>query len=138
MQFGKKQIRKRWGALLGVVICASAIPAVAQSGGLSMLNSLAKGEWTISFRDGSPARKLCLRSGRELIQIRHTGQECNRFVVKDEATRVAVQYKCQGNDYARTDLRRETSSLVQIYSQGSESGTNFSIAAEARRTGSCR
>ena len=138
MKPGLKQMRKRWGVLLGTAIGVSAFPVLAQTDGLAMLNSLTKGEWTVTFRDGSPARKICVRSGRELIQIRHTDQNCNRFVVQDEATRVAVQYKCVGNDYARTDLRRETSSLVQIYSQGSKSGTHFSVVAEARRTGTCR
>ena len=138
MRHGLKQIGRRWVALSGAAFAVLAIPALAQSDGLGMLDRLTKGEWTITFRDGTPARKLCVRNGRELIQIRHIGQDCNKFVVQDEATRIGVQYKCAGNDYARTDLRRENSSLVQIYSRGSKSGTDFAFNAEARRTGICR
>ena len=54
------------------------VPALAQSDGLAMLGQLAKGEWTIKYRDGTPERKICVRSGRELIQLRHTESGCSR------------------------------------------------------------
>ena len=119
-------------AILGLVV-----PAGAQSGGLAMLGNLAKGEWTIRYRDGSPERKICVRSGLELIQLRHSDRNCSRFVVEDEASRVTVQYTCPGNGYGRTNIRRESGSLVQIESQGIVSGLPFQFNAEARRTGSC-
>lgn len=113
------------------------VPALAQSDGLAMLGQLAKGEWTIKYRDGSPERKICVRTGRELIQLRHTDSGCSRFVVEDAAARVTVQYTCPGNGYGRTHIRKESGTLVQIESQGIESGTPFQFAAEGRRTGSC-
>lgn len=114
-----------------------ALPVAAQTDGLSMLGNLTKGEWTIKHRDGSPDRKICVRTGRELIQLRHSETDCNRFVVEDEASKVTVQYTCPGNGYGRTFIRRETGSLVQLESQGIVSGMPFQFAAEARRTGSC-
>ncbi|MDJ0643850.1 MAG: hypothetical protein QNJ15_13640 [Erythrobacter sp.] len=120
-----------------VVVCAFGIPAAAQSDGLAMLSGLAKGEWTLKYRDGSPERKICVRSGLELIKLRHSDPNCSRFVVEDAASRVTVQYTCPGNGYGRTDIRRETGSLVQIESQGIVSGQPFQFNAEARRTGSC-
>ncbi len=120
-----------------IAATAFALPALAQGDALAMLSSLAKGEWTVKFRDGTPDRKICVRSGRELIQIRHTDSDCNRFVVEDGAARVTVQYTCPGNGYGRTFLRRESSSLVQIETQGIASGQPFQHAGEARRTGSC-
>lgn len=119
-------------AALGVVI-----PAVAQGNGLAMLATLAKGEWTIKFRDGSPDRKICLRSGQELIQLRHREAGCNQFVVEDGMAKVTVQYTCQGNGYARTSIRRETPALVQLESQGIQGGMPFQLLAEGRRTGPC-
>lgn len=113
------------------------MPAVAQGDGLAMLSSLTPGEWTVKFRDGIPDRKICVRSGRELIQLRHTESNCNRFVVEDGASRVTVQYTCPGNGYGRTFIRREAGSLVQIESQGIASGQPFQLSGEARRTGSC-
>ncbi|TRD12746.1 hypothetical protein FGU71_06305 [Erythrobacter insulae] len=123
--------------LMGVGALAFALPAVAQTDGLAMLVNLTKGEWTVKYRDGSPARKICVRDGQELIQLKHPEIGCNRFVVEDGAARVTVQYTCTGNGYGRTSIRRETGSLVQIESQGIASGTPFQFAAEARRTGSC-
>lgn len=125
------------GAGVAGLIGLAAIPGLAQGNGLSMLGTLAKGEWTIKYRDGSPDRKICLRSGQELIQLRHKESGCNRFVVEDGATRVTVQYTCPGNGYGRTSIRRETPTLVQLESQGIQAGLPFQLVAEARRTGTC-
>lgn len=133
----KSKSSQKFTAILGVAAIGVSIPALAQSDGLAMLGELSKGEWTIKFRDGSPERKICVRSGRELIQIRHRQAGCSRFVVEDGAARVTVQYTCPGNGYGRTFIRRETGSLVQIESQGIADGVPFQFAGEARRTGSC-
>ena len=120
----------------GGVLWLSA-PVAAQGDGLAMLGTLTKGEWTIKERGGVPDRKICLRSGAELIQLKHRGNGCNQFVVEDGAARVTVQYTCQGNGYGRTSIRRETGTLVQLESQGIHDGMPFQLIAEARRTGSC-
>ena len=132
--------RKRIGALAlagaGVVL-GLAVPVLAQRNGLAMLGTLAKGEWTIRQRTGAPERKICVKSGAELIQLMHRESGCSQFVVEDGAARVTVQYTCPGNGYGRTSIRRETPALVQLESQGIESRTPFQLTAEARRTGSC-
>jgi hypothetical protein len=132
--------RKRIGALAlagaGVVL-GLAVPVLAQGNGLAMLGTLAKGEWTIRQRSGAPERKICVKSGAELIQLMHREGGCSQFVVEDGAARVTVQYTCPGNGYGRTSIRRETPALVQLESQGIESRTPFQLTAEARRTGSC-
>ncbi|WP_108789212.1 hypothetical protein [Erythrobacter sp. Alg231-14] len=125
-------------AAIGMIALGIALPAAAQSDGLSMLSGLVKGEWTIKYRDGSEDQKICVRSGQELIQLRHVETGCSRFVVEDASNRVTVQYTCPGNGYGRTDIRKETGSLVQIESQGIATGLPFQVAAEARRTGSCQ
>jgi hypothetical protein len=113
-------------------------PAVsAQSNSFAMLDGLTKGEWTIKHRDGSTHRKICVRTGQELIQLRHNESGCSQFVVENAAARVTVQYTCPGNGYGRTSIRRETPALVQIESQGIAGGLPFQFAAEARRTGAC-
>ncbi|MBY6127193.1 hypothetical protein KUW15_00540 [Qipengyuania aquimaris] len=130
--------------LLGRLALTAAIPAaflgapvVAQSS-LAMLDSLERGGWELRFRDGTPPRRICLRSGRELIQIRHSETGCNRFVVEDGSNEVTVQYTCPGNGYGRTNIRKESAGLVQIDSQGIVDGRPFQFSAEARRTGACR
>lgn len=113
-----------------------ALPVAAQAS-LAMLDSLQKGGWEVRYRDGSATKKVCVRSGREFIQLRHAGGGCNRFVVDDDATEVTVQYTCRGNGYGRTSIRMETPSLVQIDSQGIADGKPFQFSAEARRTTAC-
>lgn len=114
-----------------------AVPGLAQGEGLEMLGTLSKGEWTIKQRGGAPERKICVRSGAELIQLVHRESGCSQFVVEDGAARVTVQYTCPGNGYARTSIRKETGALVQLESQGIHNGTPFEITAEGRRTGGC-
>ena len=113
-------------------------PAAAQAPSLAMLDALDDGQWELRFRDGAPARRVCVRSGLELIQLQHSESGCSRFVVEDGDKAVTVQYTCRGNGYGRTSVRRENSSLVQIDSQGIAGGLPFQFSAEARRVGACR
>lgn len=124
-------------AAIGMVAFGLALPVAAQSESLSMLTGLSKGEWTIKHRDGSADRKICVKTGQELIQMRHDDPDCSRFVVEDGLSKVTVQYTCPGNGYGRTNIRKETEGLVQIESQGISSGLPFEFAAEGRRTGAC-
>ncbi|MGI8943473.1 MAG: hypothetical protein ACR2FJ_04425 [Qipengyuania sp.] len=132
-------------ALLGTVancvflLCGTAIvaPAAAQDAALAMLSQLDRGGWEVRFRDGTAPRRICVRNGTELIQLRHPGGACNRFVVEEGANQVTVQYTCQGNGYGRTSIRRENASLLQIESQGIVGGSPFQFSAEARRAGAC-
>lgn len=121
----------------GTGLLALAMPTAAQAPTLAMLDRLQTGEWQIRFRDGAPSQRVCVRNGRDLIQLRHRQQGCNRFVVEDGANAVTVQYTCPGNGYGRTNIRRESGVLVQIESQGIEGGSPFSFTAEGRRTGAC-
>lgn len=123
-------------ALAAAPLAVAAVPTVAQSS-LAMLDTLDRGGWEVRYRDGSTARKICLRNGREFIQLRHTKAGCKRFVVEDGRSQVTVQYTCAGDGYGRTNIRKESGSLVQIESQGIENGRPFQFTAEARRTGSC-
>lgn len=127
-------------AALGLAIGAVSGPAVgvfAQDSSLAMLDGLTKGAWEVRSRGGGETRRICLKTGRELIQLRHRGAPCNRFVVEDGAKEVTVQYACAGNGYGRTSIRRETATLVQIESQGIAGKLPFEVSAEARRVGSC-
>lgn len=125
-----------------VVACMMAgsltVPSEAQAPTLAMLDRLQSGEWEIRYREDVPTRRLCVRSGRDLLQLRHPNQSCNRFVVEDGDDMVTVQYTCRGDGYGRTSIRRESNGLVQIESQGIAGGRPFSFTAEGRRAGKCR
>ena len=113
------------------------LPAAAQSPSLAMLDQLTRGEWEVRDRDTQEKRKVCVRTGRELIQLRHLGLRCDRIVVEDGPREVTVQYTCRGKGYGRTNIRQETRSLVQIEGQGIAGTTHFEFTAEARKVGSC-
>jgi hypothetical protein len=134
---GTRLFRKRAALVAAATLLAGAVPIAAQSDSLAMLRGLAAGEWTVNYRDGSPETKICVKTGEELIQIKHTQTGCNRFIVEDDPDKVTVQYTCPGDGYGRTNIRRENRALVQIQSRGFASGVPFQFAAEARRTGPC-
>ncbi|HQE00855.1 MAG TPA: hypothetical protein PK484_13860 [Novosphingobium sp.] len=103
-----------------------------------MLDRLDTGRWEMRLRDpGSPTERLCVPNGRRFIQLRHPQSNCERFIVQDGPNEVTVQYTCRGKGYGRTHIRRETSRLVQIESQGIADGLPFEFSAEARRVGDC-
>jgi len=102
-----------------------------------MLDSLAKGAWNLRIRDDGSQRRICVRDGREFIQLRHRNPGCSRFVVQDGPDEVVVQYTCRGNGHGRTSIRREGSELVQIQTQGIYDGAPFAFSGEARHSGSC-
>ena len=138
MQLSNRSIRAiaLAGLAAGAVLWGAA-PGIAQDTGLAMLSSLSKGEWTIKQRGVLRSRKICVRTGAELIRIKHREAGCNQFVVEDGVARVTVQYTCPGNGYGRTSIRRETPALVQLESQGIHDGAPYQLVAEARRTGTC-
>lgn len=121
-------------AAAGVLVA----PVAAQAPALAMLDRLERGEWLVRFRGTGEQRRVCLRTGRELIQMRHGNRDCSRYVVEDSAGQVTVQYSCAGNGYGRTSIRRESATLAQVESQGIADGKPFQFTAEARRTGACR
>ena len=123
------------GAAAAAVIAL--VPVSAQAPELAMLDTLERGAWELRLRPDGTTRRICVRTGRELIQIRHRQADCDRFVVQDEASEVTVQYTCRGNGYGRTNIRKEGRDVVQIRSQGIHGGTPFSLEGEARHVGTC-
>ena len=82
-------------------------------------------------------RRICVRSGRELIQIRHRGLDCEQVAIADKPDGFTVQYTCPGKGYGRTNVRREGKGLLQFDTQGIENGLPFSFSGEARHAGGC-
>lgn len=102
------------------------------------LAALEPGQWELRGRgEGAETQKLCVTDLRQLLQVRHGKALCPSFTVSDSAHAVSVTYDCAGAGNGRTDLRVETSRLVQIRTQGVAGGAPFAIAAEGRRVGAC-
>lgn len=126
---------------IGAGLCAGvgflAASGSAQGPGLAMLEQLEPGLWEVQPRDDTPRVRICVDSGRKLIQIRHAQEVCRRFVIEDRPEVVTVQYTCPANGYGHTRIRFENARLAQIETQGIERGLPFNFAAEARRIGAC-
>jgi hypothetical protein len=123
--------------VIGGGLFACAAPILAAAGQLAMLDQLSAGTWELRDRSGKPAQRLCLRSGRDLIQLRHPGPACATYVIDDRANEVEVQYTCRGHGNGRTHIRRETNRLVQLEGNGIADGLPFEFAFEARRISDC-
>jgi len=104
-----------------------------------MLDRLERGSWELRIRGaGGDVESICLDNGRKLIQLRHPSDQCSSVIVDDTTTEVTVQYTCLGRGYGRTHIRRESSKLAQVDSQGIAGGAPFAFVAEARRVGDCQ
>jgi hypothetical protein len=106
---------------------------------LASLDSLERGEWELRPRNaaGASPQRLCVSDPRVLLQPRHVGQSCKRFIIDDGVRHVAVAYSCPDGGNGRTDIKFETPRLVQIDTQGVDSGMPFSMMIEARKVGQC-
>ncbi len=135
----KKAIRVPLNLSIGAALLGAGfvVPAISQEAG-NFLENVKKGEWTVRFRDGSGARKLCLRSGTELTQLRQKNSGCERLIVDEDADSVTVHHACKNRGYSRTSVRKETRNLLQIESQGFFDQQPFQYSAEARWTGPCK
>ena len=115
-----------------------AMAAPAQSPKLVVLEGLMQGEWTLKERGSNEfAQKVCLGNPELLLQIQHSYMPCTRYVIENGAKKLRVSYKCGAAGHGVTEIKRESSTVVQINSQGIRNNAPFSIAFEGRRTGSC-
>lgn len=118
-----------WMGLLGASPARSPILA---------FNRIQSGAWQLRALDGSaPTARICLGNADELIQLRHPGAACSRFVLANDGAAATIHYTCTGAGYGRTTIKVETPDLIRIDSQGLAHQAPFQVALEGRRTGSC-
>ena len=128
-------------AAAALALTAGAIlapPLAASPSATSVFDSLQLGVWEIRERGESQVARVCVRSERDLVQVRHRGMACRRIATDESGSSATIQYSCGSAGYGRTLIRRETPVLVQLRSDGIARGAPFSFEAEARRIGSCR
>ena len=120
------------------ILSVFATAAPAQTPGMPLLDGLMKGEWTLMERGSDePAKKVCLGNPEILLQIQHGNATCTRYVIENSPNKRRVSYKCGAAGHGVTEIKRESSTLVQIFSQGFLNNAPFSVTFEGRRTGSC-
>ena len=132
-------IRYLAGVATLAIAAVAAPPILAQVPSLRMLDRIEPGLWEVRIRNAAhTVRRLCLETGRPLIQIKHPNTLCRSFAVQDDSRFVTVHYTCPGAGYGRTQIRLESAQLAQLDSQGIADGFPFDFTAEARRVGICR
>ena len=120
------------------ILFGFAVAAPAQTPGLAALDGLMPGEWTLKERGSrDPGQKVCLGNPEVLLQIQHSNISCKRYVIENSPKKLRVSYKCGGAGHGVTEIKQESSALLQITSQGIRNNAPFSITLEGRRTGSC-
>ena len=120
------------------ILFGFAVAAPAQTPGLAALDGLMPGEWTLKERGSrDPGQKVCLGNPEVLLQIQHSNISCKRYVIENSPKKLRVSYKCGGAGHGVTEIKHESSALVQITSQGIRNNAPFSVNLEGRRTGSC-
>ncbi|WP_326410983.1 hypothetical protein [Sphingomonas sp.] len=117
---------------------AALLLAGAANAPIHAFDRIEAGEWQLRALDGSAAvRRLCIDDAYDLVQLRHPGVACSRFVLTNEPETATVHYTCAGAGYGRTTIRVETGQLVRIDSQGLANRSPFQITLEGRRIGKC-
>lgn len=123
-------------ALSGLLILG-ATAAVAQAP--AILNGIAPGEWRLhEIGVKGSQRSICVRDPRQLLQVRHGGASCARFVIADGPRRATVRYTCPARGYGLTTITVESDAVVRLQTQGLFRGAPFDLDYEARRQGPCK
>jgi len=126
-------------AVPGALLLSLATAGAAKSGGdMALLDSLYRGNWQFRSTGGSvPTAKICLGISQNLTQIQHSGLACEQYVLRSSPDSLTVSYTCAGHGQGLTIIRKETSRIIHIQSQGIRNNAPFSFSAEGRRTGPC-
>lgn len=120
--------------LLGAAVAGYS--AAAEGGSLVALAQIERGEWQLRAPDGS-SRAICITDPQVLIQFRHRGASCSRFVVENGVNAGRVTYSCPGLGNGDTRITVETPRLIRLETQGITRGLPFTEEYEGRRTGAC-
>ncbi|MGB5078234.1 MAG: hypothetical protein WBO17_12210 [Sphingorhabdus sp.] len=115
--------------------------AFAQGGDLSLLETLDRGLWQLRTIGGgvstAPVSQLCIGNPTQFTQIQHGDTQCTHYVVRSLPNSVTISYSCKGQGQGLTTIRKESSKLIQIQSQGIRNNSPFSFTVEARRSAAC-
>lgn len=119
---------------------ATMAAAPARAPVLAALGLLEPGQWQLTEQSNAPSRltqRICVGDAAALLQVRHAGASCSRYVIENEAKHGTVHYTCPGAGHGRTTIRVETPRLVRIDSQGIADNAPFEFVLEGRRIGPC-
>lgn len=124
--------------LAALLAAAAGLAGAAEAPRPRVLERIQPGQWVLRGLDGStPTRSICLTDPAVLLQLNHPEIACTRIVLEDGATSGKVHYSCAGRGHGDTMIRVETSTLIDIVSQGIVDNAPFNMSIEGRRVGAC-
>lgn len=128
------------GALISLACGYTAI-SYAQTAPANMLDTLEHGMWQFRAIGGGPTGsaidKLCVGNTAKLAQIQHASNDCKQLVLRSSPNSVTISYSCRGIGQGTTTIRKESSRLIHIDSQGVKDSSPFAFNVEARMVGAC-
>jgi hypothetical protein len=119
-----------------IIATAAVFVATAAEAPLTALSQIEPGHWLL-VSAGTRTRSICLSDPRVLLQLQHIGIACSRYVIANDKDSTVIHYTCPGAGHGRTEVKVETSHLIQILSQGISNNAPFDWALEGRRIGPC-
>lgn len=125
-------------ALATAALASGAIAQPARAPNLAALRAFDTGLWEFRERGArAVARQVCVADPIVLMQLRHGGAACSRYVLDDQASSATLHYTCPGAGHGSTTLKVETRALIRLQSQGVAGGAPFALDYEGRRRGAC-
>jgi hypothetical protein len=130
----------------GLLVCAILVGAsgsalaMGQGSNPDLLESIERGMWNLRAVGSAAAAsgsQLCVADPKQLVQIQHGAASCSHYVVRSTPNSVTISYSCKGSGQGYTTIKKETSRLLQIQSQGIHNSSPFSFSVEGRRAGAC-
>jgi hypothetical protein len=113
----------------------------AQSAPMNLLDTLERGMWQFHAvgggATGTPVNKLCIGNTSKLVQIQHYSNACSQLVLRSTPNSVTISYSCKGAGQGTTTIRKESSKLIHVDSQGIKNNSPFAFNVEARMLGPC-
>lgn len=134
------QGRKFWRYGAAILLCGAsatlAQPAKAPS--LAVINAIEPGQWELrEVGVTTPAKVMCVADPDMLIQLRHGGAACTRFVIDNQPQSATVNYTCTGAGNGRTTIMLDTPRQFRLQTQGIAQNAPFDVDYSARRLGDC-
>jgi hypothetical protein len=126
-------------ALLSAFATASLGAALPKLKPINAMTTVQPGLWSIHALDRgeSDVPAFCVSDPTRLLQFRHPGQNCSRFIIADTPRVATIQYSCPGAGWGRTSVRILSPGQLRLDTQGIADNAPFALAAEAKRIGDC-
>lgn len=117
---------------------AAAGAAPGQAPSVLVIRTIQPGQWELrEVGSSGPPKLMCLSDPDTLIQLRHAGAVCTRFVVANEPQEATVNYSCNGAGNGRTTIHLDTPRQLRLQTQGIAQSAPFDMDYNARRLGDC-